>query len=190
METTWVYITSEPGLLTVGFYDPSGKFQSDSDHADREAAARRVSFLNGGAPEPAPSAPTKVARPLRGRRVDVSLPVTKEFLADVLTTVIESPFGTWFQWERIRRDRELRVVGAHLKFDLEKGDEGNRGGSQVVTLDVVRVGLEVVLSSRLVNSTYSGAILAAAMENDASHLDMVSADAIVQAAIYGKVVYG
>lgn len=44
----YVYIQSEPNLWTVGFYDPDGIWHSDSDHSDREAAARRVHYLNGG----------------------------------------------------------------------------------------------------------------------------------------------
>lgn len=44
----WVYLRSEQGLWTVGFYDPDGKFQTDSDHSDREEAADRVHYLNGG----------------------------------------------------------------------------------------------------------------------------------------------
>ena len=44
----YVYIKSEPGLWTVGFYSPDGQWHSDSDHGDREEAARRVHYLNGG----------------------------------------------------------------------------------------------------------------------------------------------
>jgi len=44
----YVYILSEPGLWTVGFYDPSGKWHADSDHTSREEAAERVHYLNGG----------------------------------------------------------------------------------------------------------------------------------------------
>ena len=47
----WVYIQSEFGehhLFTVGFYDPNGKWRPDSDHNNREEAAARVHFLNGG----------------------------------------------------------------------------------------------------------------------------------------------
>jgi len=53
----YVYILSEKGygedvgdwyLYTVGFYDPSGKWQSDSDHSAKEEAAARVHYLNGG----------------------------------------------------------------------------------------------------------------------------------------------
>lgn len=45
---SYVYIRSEPGLWTVGFYDPSGKFQPESDWGSPEEAAKRVAYLNGG----------------------------------------------------------------------------------------------------------------------------------------------
>lgn len=38
----WVFIESEPGLWTVGFYDPEGKWQAESDHA-KYAERRRSS---------------------------------------------------------------------------------------------------------------------------------------------------
>lgn len=43
----YVYIESEPGLWTVGFYDPSGKWQPESDHNDIDSARERVNYLNG-----------------------------------------------------------------------------------------------------------------------------------------------
>lgn len=43
----YVYINSEPGLWTVGFYAPNGQWHSESDHNDREEAAKRVAWLNG-----------------------------------------------------------------------------------------------------------------------------------------------
>ncbi len=43
----YVYIRSEPGLYTVGFYDPAGKWQPESDHESRDEAAKRVAWLNG-----------------------------------------------------------------------------------------------------------------------------------------------
>lgn len=46
--TKWVYIQSEPGLYTVGFYAPSGDWHTDSDYGKREDAAERVHYLNGG----------------------------------------------------------------------------------------------------------------------------------------------
>ena len=46
---SYVYIQSEPGLFTVGFYDPSGKWHAESDHGSRGEAAERVAHLNGTA---------------------------------------------------------------------------------------------------------------------------------------------
>ena len=48
MEQTYVYLKSEPGLYTVGFYDPKGKWIPESDHSKQEDAAKRVHYLNGG----------------------------------------------------------------------------------------------------------------------------------------------
>jgi len=46
----YVYVRSEPGLFTVGHYHPrTGAWIAESDHDDREAAARRVAWLNGSA---------------------------------------------------------------------------------------------------------------------------------------------
>lgn len=44
----WVYIQSEKTLWTVGFYSPDGAWHTDSDHGDREDAAKRCAWLNGG----------------------------------------------------------------------------------------------------------------------------------------------
>jgi hypothetical protein len=44
---SYVYIDSEPGLKTVGFYSPDGKWHAESDHSNDEKAAERVAYLNG-----------------------------------------------------------------------------------------------------------------------------------------------
>lgn len=46
--SVWVYIRSEPGLYTVGFYSPDGQWHTDSDHGSQEEAAERCHYLNGG----------------------------------------------------------------------------------------------------------------------------------------------
>ncbi len=43
----YVYLRSEPGLWTVGFYSPDGKWNPESDYNSSEEAASRVAFLNG-----------------------------------------------------------------------------------------------------------------------------------------------
>lgn len=44
----YVYIESEPGLWTVGFYKPDGEWVPEGDYSIRENAAERVMKLNGG----------------------------------------------------------------------------------------------------------------------------------------------
>ena len=48
----YVYIQSESGLWTVGFYSPDGKWNPESDHSSKEEAANRIHWLNGGEIEP------------------------------------------------------------------------------------------------------------------------------------------
>ena len=45
--SSYVYIRSEPGLWTVGFYDSDGQWEPESDHSGSEEAARRAAWLNG-----------------------------------------------------------------------------------------------------------------------------------------------
>ena len=46
---SYVYIYSKVDRLwVVGFYSPDGKWHPDSDHANRDDAAKRVHYLNGG----------------------------------------------------------------------------------------------------------------------------------------------
>jgi len=50
----WVYIKSEPGLWTVGFYKPDGEWEAESDWPSAKQAAARVHYLNGGREEEKP----------------------------------------------------------------------------------------------------------------------------------------
>lgn len=45
----YIYLETEKGLWTVGFYAPDGAFEPESDYDSRMAAAERVHYLNGGA---------------------------------------------------------------------------------------------------------------------------------------------
>lgn len=44
----WVYKRTESQLWTVGFYDPYGNWEPESDWDSSEEAAGRVNYLNGG----------------------------------------------------------------------------------------------------------------------------------------------
>lgn len=48
----YVYVLSENTpefkLYTVGFFDPDGKWEAESDYNSQKEAAERVHYLNGG----------------------------------------------------------------------------------------------------------------------------------------------
>lgn len=46
-DVMYVYIESEKGLWTVGFYSPDGKWNPESYHSSPKEAAQRVAWLNG-----------------------------------------------------------------------------------------------------------------------------------------------
>jgi hypothetical protein len=46
-EIKYVYLKSEPGLFTVGFYGPGSKWTPESDHSSPVDAASRCAYLNG-----------------------------------------------------------------------------------------------------------------------------------------------
>ena len=48
MTTVWIYRRTEPGLWTVGFYDPHGTWHPTTDHDTADEAAERCHWLNGG----------------------------------------------------------------------------------------------------------------------------------------------
>lgn len=45
----YVYKQTEPGLWTVGYYTPDGKWEPESDHTSAADAAHRTAWLNGNA---------------------------------------------------------------------------------------------------------------------------------------------
>lgn len=49
----WVYIRSETNVWTVGFYDPAGNWQPESDWGNPQYAASRCAWLNGSKVDPA-----------------------------------------------------------------------------------------------------------------------------------------
>jgi hypothetical protein len=53
---SYTYKRTEPGVWTVGGYDPAGRWQPESDHDSPQDAAARVAWLNGSGGPPAPAA--------------------------------------------------------------------------------------------------------------------------------------
>lgn len=81
--TPYVYLKSEPGLWTVGFYAPNGTWRSESDHVSPDDAAKRCNWLNGRGTYPSTSQPEIVTALLRAYTfLDANF--DEEDMADIL----------------------------------------------------------------------------------------------------------
>lgn len=90
----YVYIRSEPGLWTVGYHEPGGKFIPESDHDSPQEAARQVTTLNGGADE------TEMLRklltlPLQNRAPEVA-PLLNECIRLRWSPAVVQVLDRWF----------------------------------------------------------------------------------------------
>jgi hypothetical protein len=125
-----------------------------------------------------------------------------EFLGDILTTAVEGGTGYWaqvsqYQW--VDSDGSVRVhsgprtgEGAravlHRLNDDESGyvDEG-----LVIDIDVIAAGLAKIAAPGFsINEKLRQEIAYANRHNDAGEIDADHADVIVQAALFGEIVYG
>jgi len=52
MSIKHVYKQVESGMWEVGYYDPDGYWQPESEHDNSDAASKRVHYLNSGASLP------------------------------------------------------------------------------------------------------------------------------------------
>lgn len=98
---TWVYQKTEPGLWTVGYYDPTGQWIHDIDCGSRDEAAGRVAWLNG-APPPQPTQ--------EGVELQLRL-----------------PGGTWYEFRRFVPDSVEWRVATRVDLTQQMLDEVARG---------------------------------------------------------------
>jgi hypothetical protein len=89
---SYVYLQSERTLWTVGFYDPDGEWQAESDHSKEHLAAERVAYLNGGG-LPDASKLRESIRQLEGR-----LEMLETGMRDMRSAV----FAEWSEGVRIK----------------------------------------------------------------------------------------
>jgi hypothetical protein len=124
-----------------------------------------------------------------------------EFLGDVITTALEGGIGYWSQCSQYQYlyDGELKacvgdLVGAEPRavvHELRDDGEGYKRTELVITPNVIARGIDRILAGGAgVASSTEDAIRYAEREHDAGEIDASHADAIVQVALFGKLVYG
>lgn len=138
------------------------------------------------------------------RTMAISITLTDEFLSDIIINASETAYG-WFAFRIGKRKWRLKdgtdadndagvgadaiCLSAPLYFDRRDGYEGNMKGRFTLNLNSVLIGLERIISGKT-PCGMQGEIAAAAAHQDAGALDSNLCDLIVQAAIFGEIVYG
>ena len=110
-----------------------------------------------------------------------------DFLASILVTAVEGGINYWAEtrsYNFVEKDRNFTAAFAEVR-------ELPTGNWRPLTLDVVAEGVRLIkLGGVRVNRSILYGVLAGALEYDASEIDAEAADVIVQAGLFGQIVYG
>lgn len=117
----------------------------------------------------------------------------EQFLSDVIVTAIEGGIGYWavclqYQWEGNVVVTDHRQHGGGTLAIISPTDTGS---IYTITPNTIAHGIAVLQAdSTVCAASLRDKILAASRENDAGEIDSEAADVIVQAGLFGEVVYG
>lgn len=117
----------------------------------------------------------------------------RQFYSDILETFAfgaSGGIGVWCDWqeEDIERDAQQRRCLTALR-GCRDAEDGEKFAD--ITLDTIRDGVRAILNNKLaINSVIRQSVVDAWRENDASHIGATEADYIVQAGLFGEIVYG
>lgn len=120
--------------------------------------------------------------------ININVELDEQFLYDTLTTFVESGYSDWCEFIEVNREPDtLDVLSVTIIADSgrhEVGiDEAFTGLCRIVHKD--NEGKRVEIADYIKQYCVRGV-----MEQDAGHIDAIAADCIVQAAIFGELVYG
>ncbi len=105
--------------------------------------------------------------------------ISDQYCKDILVTCVEGGSNYWAEFRNVVRDTELDILECEVR-DAE--DDGEYW--KTITIADIRRGVKIATSAEFkLHYTYKRMIL----EDDN---DVISSDAVLQAAVFGTVVYG
>ena len=104
-----------------------------------------------------------------------------QFLTDVFTTALEGGIGYWSECSYYRWENEQRAVIEDIEDERKE---------YTITLDTIAKGIGVIVKGDHVYQDLKNLIRNGSLDNDASDIDAEGADCIVQAGLFGRVIYG
>lgn len=132
----------------------------------------------------------------RTRKLSVEVEVPTKFLTDVLTVAVDGGINYWIaRCDRVVRAEDLSVYAVE-GIEVE-GDDAEYN----ISVDTVQLGLHRLLRGSVqVNGSIRGHLFAAVSDllspdlstrkHAAGEIDADAADCIVQAGLFGEIVYG
>lgn len=128
-------------------------------------------------------------------KIKLEYNLSADFLKSVLVSAFESGVHGVQSWGTAtavaRTDKSGNYIAVKLSYDLKEGNEGDRKGRCTVGLKAIAAGIVRLLDNKIdMGSDLRGRLAVAVVTSDAGEIDGPLADCIVQAAIFGDVIYG
>lgn len=123
--------------------------------------------------------------------INIKLPLSDEFIGDVMTTMVESNYAAMFYWEDFQMLSVDRGSDLSVKFIRCKSSDGN-GEVKEYIIDPLTVAkaIEDILAGKVSLGYPKDYISRGVREADAGDIDATAADCIAQVVCFGEVVYG
>jgi len=130
--------------------------------------------------------------------VAVKVELSDDFLSDILITAFDRSVGGSWYWampiEGIPTfgiDRAENVMNNCWRWVAV--NDGESDGTKLLVVDHVRLtnGIQAIIDGSVrLNAEIHSCVLDSVLESDAGHIDATAADCIVQAGMFGEVLYG
>lgn len=131
--------------------------------------------------------------------ISVTVTPTTEFLSDILTTAFDGSYGGCWYWARAANNEERAEASAWRIIDdvweAVTIADATSGVSPTpvytATQETIAVGIQRILNDTVkINKSIKARVLSAVTEMDAGYIDAGDADCVVQAGLFGEVIYG
>lgn len=186
---TWNYNEEVDGLDSGHYFGTFNKGSSEAlrnalDDFDKRGLVRTFSLVSGDHSECGPDCC------VTGDCCDGSHVRNEEkigqFFMDILTTAVEGGINGWAVIRNLKRDEDLNV----LSFECRDAEDPSEPWAEV-NLDKIPPALnKIKLGDVKVAKDYRHTIMLAYADLDASNIDAMMADIIVQVAAFGECIFG
>lgn len=125
-------------------------------------------------------------------KITAVIDIDDEFLHDIITNTVESAaINYWAELKNYIVDSNGQTPSVLIREDEEGAFEEELGEWVTVDKDFIIKGIEKIVNNKFqVSDSIHKEILTGVYNNDGSYIDIECCDCIIQAAMFGELVYG